>query len=384
MSSIHSIGHSVAFTELNAVYGYNPDHFHKYCSFSLAVEGNADRIARMKILACTEPKLQGYYLIKVKEKKAQEPSTLYLISHHSLQIILKTFEQVRLANKENNAPLFLEKLKWIRLFSSLNAETNYYGDAVNAKKLELQRKINQASAFQKADALFDAIMNSTIDLVKEMELAGLSGEEIASLRSHAASVTDFKDFLLNAPNFREATIIGLNQCNIIPGFSESLQAREYGDAYEEFFGEFKNRPEFMSRLTAQNKPIIFLVPSQLMNHPKAGVTKKEMQWALQHPDKMSGIHFVFGAYEYVQKKKFQHIPYRDLGKAHRYMDDLTTRLFSRIKQVHGSALDVYEKENESELQEEMDDFLFIPFPLPASRGSSNSTSTTPIVVEEVD
>jgi hypothetical protein len=101
------------------------------------------------------------------------------------------------------------------------------------------------------------------------------------------------------------------------------------DAYKEFFGDFKENSEFMPRLTEKDRKIVFIVPRQLMDHPCAGATKKEMRWLLDQPENMGKIDFVFGAYEAISKKSFESEHMNVIGDSVEFKDFVVSRLFKQ-------------------------------------------------------
>lgn len=101
------------------------------------------------------------------------------------------------------------------------------------------------------------------------------------------------------------------------------------DAYFRIFNDYNAKPDFLEKLTAEENPIIFLVPHKLFAN-RQGETAKEMQWLLNNPAGMKNVHFVFGAYKVYSKKIITKI---DLEKRQvdQYTQYLTTRIFQQLQ-----------------------------------------------------
>ena len=220
-----------------------------------------------------------------------------------------------------------------------------------------------------------------------MALTGLTQIQIATIQSRAGSIQDYRSFLASFDQkYNNATILGLNKFEIVTSFTTVVGCRDYGDLYEELYQEFKEKDDFLEKLTEIGNPIIFLVPGNLMNHKKSGATKREMEWLLANPQKMENVHFIFGAYESVSKKTFSSIPYKGTDSTDKrfiteYQEKLTTELFSQIRQLNSRSssktmsqdlvlehqlneltnelrkFNLFESSNESILVEEIEDNL---------------------------
>lgn len=304
------IGNYVNFDDQDNIKSYKKEAFRKLESRLLDPEGNSNLPVRMTIKVCQPD--QSFFLIGIKQKESRSN---FVLRSNALQQL-----STLMLSGSNSVYHFLK------------GQTQICARAVDQRIQQLKKDVNLTSAHQKADDLFHKAMRANVDLEGDLLRSGLSPEQIKIIKKNAASVTDYKSFLMYAADsFHDATILGINSRHIIPGFANALQCRDYGDAYEEFFGDFIENAEFMPRLTATEKDIIFLVPHELMNHPQAGATKFEMEWLLSNPEKMSRVHFVFGVYDLVSKKTFKTIPYRDPKcLADQFKDALTTRLFTQM------------------------------------------------------
>lgn len=139
------------------------------------------------------------------------------------------------------------------------------------------------------------------DLDEEMQLSGLSHEQVQTLKDNAADFCLITDFFKKTFSLTGAIILGLNHKDIIEGMKKALKCDCYMDAYLRMFNSPNARDDFLEKLTAEGNPIIFLVPRKLYG-TKQGVTAGEMTWLFNNPEKMKLVHFVFGAYKVYSKK----------------------------------------------------------------------------------
>lgn len=72
-----------------------------------------------------------------------------------------------------------------------------------------------------------------------------------------------------------------------------------------------NTDKFMERITDTGRPIVFVVPSRLYSYPIGGITRREMEWLMDNPDKANNVFLVFGAYDLidVNSRKNDYMPY---------------------------------------------------------------------------
>jgi len=65
--------------------------------------------------------------------------------------------------------------------------------------------------------------------------------------------------------------------------------------------------EFMPQITSEGKPVVFFVPNDVFSHHEAGVTRDELQWLLDNPDRLKDVYFVFGLYDTVRRKDYRQL-----------------------------------------------------------------------------
>lgn len=75
----------------------------------------------------------------------------------------------------------------------------------------------------------------------------------------------------------------------------------YREAYLELFGRIRTdvTDRFLGFLTEAERKIVFLVPDGAFAHEQGRMTKEELAWFLDNPERMRGVRFVFGAYDFL-------------------------------------------------------------------------------------
>lgn len=119
---------------------------------------------------------------------------------------------------------------------------------------------------------------------------GLSPVQLAAMRTHSRGIVDA---LPSVPE--NGYLLGLSG----PAYEAAVRATgltAYDEAYAEALGKLRddaNEP-FMERLVASRSRIVFLVPPDVLSHPLANMTKKELEWLLAEPERMADVTFVVG------------------------------------------------------------------------------------------
>lgn len=56
---------------------------------------------------------------------------------------------------------------------------------------------------------------------------------------------------------------------------------------------------YLEKITNDNEPVVFFIPSNIRSHPRKGVTSWELDWYLktENKDRLRDTYFVFGLYE---------------------------------------------------------------------------------------
>lgn len=125
----------------------------------------------------------------------------------------------------------------------------------------------------------------------------LNSRHINLIKSHSRGVIHYDD--LNQLSIKKGYVLGIyGKHEEYSQVVSQLKLTSWEEAYKVFgigFGEFRHTEKFMETLTRQELPIIFLIPSRLWSHPEGVVTKREVWWLLENPEKMSNVIFVFGS-----------------------------------------------------------------------------------------
>jgi hypothetical protein len=133
-------------------------------------------------------------------------------------------------------------------------------------------------------------------LVRE---AGLE-DKVALLRTHSRGVIGINEFLPMRAELGSGYLLAADRINFTSEFFSRMQGlKHWSDGYREvrvFYRANNHTDEYLSKITQTGKPIVFLVPPNLMDHP--GITRNEMLWLLEDPaNRMKNVTFVFGAYD---------------------------------------------------------------------------------------
>lgn len=127
--------------------------------------------------------------------------------------------------------------------------------------------------------------------------AGLK-DQVGILRASGKAVIDAKDFLIARKGMGQGYLLAVDGINYTSEiFSSNRGLLQWPDGYREFriFPKMNGHtPVYLSKIVATEKPIVFLVPPNLMSEP--GITQNEMKWFLEDPARMKNVTFVFGAY----------------------------------------------------------------------------------------
>lgn len=140
---------------------------------------------------------------------------------------------------------------------------------------------------------------------KLLRASGLEhGNTLSVIKQNSAGLVHIEDYLKQPPGKRPGSggvALGMTDEAFLYDLMTYLSRVEnWKEAYPRLTGGGEAKTdEFMTKLTAQGKPIVFFVPSGVTHHH--GVTSEEMNWYLQHPDKMKNTYFVFGLYDMVNK-----------------------------------------------------------------------------------
>lgn len=146
-----------------------------------------------------------------------------------------------------------------------------------------------------------------VDLETELTKSELKPEQLNMLRNHSKGVMTIYDFLQTlSQSTRGGYSLGLtNYMDIYEALSKGCDLTKWMDAYIKLFGDKNERTgKFLDHITAEGKPIVFFVPGNIFTHGAAGVTRREMEWLMAHPERMKNVYFVFGAYSTISEADF--------------------------------------------------------------------------------
>jgi hypothetical protein len=118
-------------------------------------------------------------------------------------------------------------------------------------------------------------------------------------RNSAHGVERAEKFLETAPLKRGGYLLGINGDGRHQEFAKATGLTPFGESYVELFGRAHpvRTPEFLENLTRSGEEVVFLVPPKALTHEDAKVTKEELEWFFDNPERMKSVRFVFGAYD---------------------------------------------------------------------------------------
>jgi len=137
-------------------------------------------------------------------------------------------------------------------------------------------------------------------LGQELARAGLSPEQVESMRSHSRGFMTAYDFLKAASFGGRGTTIGVtDNLDQYTALTRAAGMTHWKIPYRKWFGGIHSpRPaQFMDRLTAADGPIYMFLPPMILDEEAYPNTLAELQWLLAHPGRMKDVRFVFGGYE---------------------------------------------------------------------------------------
>ncbi|MDH5533813.1 MAG: hypothetical protein OEX81_05315 [Candidatus Pacebacteria bacterium] len=137
-------------------------------------------------------------------------------------------------------------------------------------------------------------------------------------------------------------VLGLSKKFDITGsFAKELR----GDEWEASYGKLGINPDdpnhtsnFMEAITElPDRDIVFFIPPQVFSHPEVlsrgggQVTRNEIQWLLDNPEKAKNVFLVFGGYDLVDKEGHRQL-YGIVGKDYR-QEEIQEELTQIIKDL---------------------------------------------------
>jgi hypothetical protein len=144
-----------------------------------------------------------------------------------------------------------------------------------------------------------------------IQKSGLSAEQIESLKKYARDVVSVEGILKTAEPVGGYSL-GLSfigSVSIYRALSEVLGLTSWPQAYRQV-GMNSRVPGqtkyFLDKLEKLGKPIIFFLPNGIFDRQTgANVTRAELIWFLENPDRMQNVTFVTGAYDLVTDRMLE-------------------------------------------------------------------------------
>lgn len=142
-----------------------------------------------------------------------------------------------------------------------------------------------------------------IDIKGSIEASGIA-PHVEEIRKHSKGVMTAYDFLSMMGKLHSGYILGVAGAqDTFNVFSEMSGLKPWSVSYREFgipWSEPEHTRIFMENITRTERPIVFLVPNEYSTHPRAKLTRDEMDWLLAAPqERMKNVYFVFGAYDLI-------------------------------------------------------------------------------------
>ncbi len=142
-----------------------------------------------------------------------------------------------------------------------------------------------------------------LDLVAASEL---TLPQIALIENHSlGGIETATEFLEQEPVKEGGYLLGINGDGRHNEFAEATGLTPFLETYVELFGRPHpvRTPEFLDYITRSGEETVFLVPPKALTHEDANVTKEELEWFFENPERMKSVRFVFGAYDLPEVKR---------------------------------------------------------------------------------
>jgi hypothetical protein len=141
----------------------------------------------------------------------------------------------------------------------------------------------------------------TADLSAAVARSGLSPAQLDLIGRHAKAgrPLGIDEFLKGVPLEDNGYLLGITGGGVYDRAAEVTGLTPYREVYAERIGAVRTdaTPAFLEHLTEAGDTVVFLVPPDALTHPEANMTKQELEWFFEHPERMKETHFVFGAYD---------------------------------------------------------------------------------------
>ncbi|WP_413577985.1 hypothetical protein ACLVWU_05650 [Bdellovibrio sp. HCB290] len=119
--------------------------------------------------------------------------------------------------------------------------------------------------------------------------------------------------------------------------SERMNFTAWSEAYAGFGIDWKKEKNhtaiFLEKVTATNKPVVFLLPNTLVKYNQPSITKNEFTWLMNNPGKMKNVFFFLGGYELITEEM------KNLADQAGLSNDMFRALFMRALGAESSNYD---------------------------------------------
>lgn len=150
-------------------------------------------------------------------------------------------------------------------------------------------------------------------LEKGIQQAKLPSDILAKIQKESKGIMSVKD-LVHTNELKDAFALGAAgrtprwQYEII---TEARQLKGWREAYREFGIDWQTDQDhtrhFLEKLKESGKPIVFLVPNEVLDFPRSEFTKKEFLMILKDPNLLKRTIFVFGAYNLFDDQRIRNL-----------------------------------------------------------------------------
>lgn len=263
----------------------------------------------------------------------------YLISEGAIKLELEVSFTNNILNNILNKLGFYKIFPGAKLFSGklvikdnndkIIGEVNLCGEALSIaqkdpENLHYLLRAFQREVFKSLDIELTKIIQflqsdlKSITLEREIKKIGLSRQHVDLISKHSKGIITIYELFNMVEDIKGGYGLGITIKDGMYTYEilcKSLGLITWDEVYErEGWKDKKPRTEiFMQKIVGDGKPIIFFLPRGIFvpytgiisNRPPNSVTKEELEWLLNNPEKMKNVIFVVGAYEFIPPKIYR-------------------------------------------------------------------------------
>jgi hypothetical protein len=284
---------------------------------------------------CSEPGYRNYSYIELFNSSGDE----------RLKFVTLTSQIDRYINEHFNSGPYKNECQLITpkeasaikgMIEILNSQTVAFKSKYEARQ-QFEKNISHAKStisayIAKRDAYEQIRSGGAAEksLGELKENSRISDENFEKMNLFSRQTLSIHQFLKHHDNdtSEKGVLLGLNHQEITQSVASIIDFEDYGETYERYYGNIIENENFMDDLTQEGKPILFLIPNEIFTHERKGATARELEWLLDHPEKMKNVTFVFGAYDCIPDTE---PPYDDCGSyISSYEENMARRIFKQI------------------------------------------------------